>query len=154
MQRNFFRPYQVGDLPMIWPDLRPDDLREYVTVGAGDPRLVEQYLLGHTKRVTTWDTEAGPVAVLGVTPAPDPFVGLVWAVASTHATDRWRFAVRNTQACLDRLGKGFLVLANFKDSRNTQQINWLRKVGFTFINTHENFEGTGVAFHEFVRIVR
>lgn len=154
MQTNVFRPYRLGDLPNIWRDLRADDLREYAAVGVEDPLVIEAYLMGYSDRVTTWDTESGPVAVLGVTPSWDTDIGLVWAVASTLAVPRWRFAARNTTGCLDRLGQGFMLLTNFKDSRNKQQINWLKRVGFTFINTHENFEGTGVAFHEFVRIVK
>ncbi len=150
---NRFRPYHKGDLHKVWADIRPDDLREYQTTGVTDPGMIEAYLQTYAVRVLTWDTEGGPVAILGVTSSGDPKVGLVWAIASTLAYPRWRFAARNTEKCLAYLGRGFHLLANHKDSRNTQQIKWLRKVGFTFISTHEDFEGTGVAFHEFVRIV-
>lgn len=154
MRLNQFRPYRQGDLVQVWNALRADDLREFQAVGVTNPATIESYLNANAIRVTTWETEGGPVAVLGVTPSHDPMVGLVWAVASTDAYPRWRFAVRHTEQCLAQLGQGFRLLANYKDSRNHQQIQWLKRVGFTFICTHANHEGTGVAFHEFVRIVK
>lgn len=144
-----FRPYRRGDLSRVWANLRDEDRTELTTSGFLDPDVLEDILSLEACKVKTWDTEVGPVAALGVTRTDDPQVGLIWALASKLAVPRWRFAVRNTEAVLNELGEGFLVLANFKDSRNRQQINWLKRVGFTFINTHE---GDGATYHEFVRI--
>lgn len=152
-QWNRFRPYRRGDLPTIWRSLRPEDYREFSAFGLTDPLMLEEFILTSSLRVTCWDTESGPVALYGVTPDQEPGVGHIWAVASTAAQPRWRFAVRNTEGCLKVLGEGFLLLTNVKDSRNTTQINWLRHLGFTFFRTEEDFCGTGVPFHQFVRIV-
>lgn len=151
---NRFRPYRRGDLLKVWRDLRPEDLREYHTVGLTDPQLIEDYLMVAGRRLQTWDTESGPMCILGVTPWETPEVGLIWAVATEATRPRWRFAVRNTDRILRDLGKGYLLLSNFKDTRNTQQINWLRRLGFVFFRTEENFGGCGYPFHQFVRIVQ
>jgi hypothetical protein len=153
-QWNKFRPYQRGDVLKVWRDLRPEDLREYRTMGMDDPVIVEDFILGIRQKLTTWDTERGPVAVLGVTPGETPEVGCIWAIASHHALPRWRFAVRNTEGALRWLSEGYLLLSNYKDARNTQQINWLRRLGFVFIRTDENYGGSGSPFHQFVRIVQ
>lgn len=153
MTWNRFRPYCEGDLLTIWPDLREEDRREYAAVGLTDPGTVEVLLRSFHPRMQTWDSDAGPLGVLGVTPGDDPGVGHVWAIVSDAARPRWRFAVRETERVLREMSSGFLVLSNVKDARNTAQIAWLKKLGFTFIGTHEDYLGSGVPFHEFVRIV-
>jgi hypothetical protein len=151
---NRFRPYHKGDIPKIWGSLRPEDYREFETLGITDPQLVEDFTLGVPQKMTTWDTERGPVAVLGVTEGELPGVGCIWAIASTRARPRWRFAVRHTEDILKGMSEGYNILSNYKDTRNIDQINWLRRLGFTFIRTDENYGGSGVPFHQFVRITQ
>lgn len=150
---NHFRPYQKGDLARVWADLRPEDYREYAAVGATDHDLLEGYLMLESQRVQTWDTEDGPVLIFGVTPSWEPGVGLIWAIATPAAEARWRFIARHTNKILSQLGEGYLVLSNYKDARNTRQINWLRRLGFTFIRRLSGFGGGPHDFLEFVRIV-
>jgi hypothetical protein len=150
-QWDIFRLYRKGDLRSIWGDLRAEDRQELETGGIINPDVVEEAMLPLTSKLLTWDTEVGPVAVLGVTRLDNPHAGLVWAIASNKAKPRWRFAVRNTEDLLREMGQGYHVLSNYKDARNTQQINWLKKLGFVFINT---VDVDGQAFHEFVRIVK
>lgn len=151
---NRFRPYQPGDTLKVWRDLRYEDFREYATLGIQDPTMVEDFILGTRQKLTTWDTERGPVAVLGVTQGEHPEVGCIWAIASHHARPRWRFAVRHTERVLKEMSEGYRLLSNFKDARNTEQINWLRRLGFVFIRTDADYGGSGAPFHQFVRIVQ
>lgn len=153
-QWNRFRPYKRGDLPTVWRSLRPEDLLEFQTLRCSDPTVLEDFILGTRQRLSTWETERGPMAVFGVTQGEEPGIGHIWAVASTHAKGRWRFAARHTEACLMGLSEGFTLLSNYKDARNTEQINWLRRLGFTFIRTDEDYGGCGHPFHQFVRIVK
>ena len=147
-----FRPYSQGDLSRVWESLRAEDLRELGDGGLRDPEILEEAIMPLSGRMITWDSDDGPMAVLGVTPTSDPAVGLVWAIASDEARPRWRFAVRETEGALKMLSEDFAVLANFKDARNKQQINWLKKVGFTFISRHKGENGQ--TYLEFVRIMK
>lgn len=151
---NRYRPHRRGDLATIWKSLRPEDAREFATVGMTDPTLIEDIVLFGGGRFLTWETEVGPVAILGVSHSAEPDVGIVWAVASTAAVPRWRWAVRNTEGALKRLSKGKRLLTNYKDARNVQQINWLAKIGFVFFRLEENYAGSGQAFLQFARIVK
>lgn len=151
-QRNWFRPYRKGDLPRIWAKLREEDRREFATVGLVDPHLVESFIREGGK-VMSWSTEGGVVAVLGVSDCDIPGVGVVWAVASVDALPRWRWAVRNTDAALSTLSVNKTLLTNYKDARNSQQINWLRRLGFTFFRIEEDYAGSGRPFLQFARIV-
>jgi hypothetical protein len=150
---NELRPYKKGDVLKVWQSLRHEDALEFATLGVHDPLIVEDFITDGTQRLMTWDTEGGPVAVIGVTEGWAPDVGCIWAIASDAARPRWRFAVRNTDAILKELGQGYLVLSNFKSTHNTGQINWLRRLGFTFIRTDADYGGSGATFHQFVRIV-
>lgn len=150
--RDRFRPYRQGDLSRVWEDLREEDLRELSAGGMTDPQVLEDAITPMGARMLTWDTDRGPVSILGVTPSGDPRVGLVWAVASDHARPRWRFAVRKTEGALKWLARDHSVLANFKDDRNINQINWLKRVGFTFIARHTG--ENGLTYLEFVRIMK
>lgn len=147
-----FRPYRQGDLSRVWADLREEDLRELSDGFVPDPEALEEALTPMGARMLTWDTDEGPVAICGVTPSGSREVGLVWCIASDRARPRWRFAVRETEGLLMWLSRDHSVLANFKDTRNTQQINWLKRVGFTFIARHQGV--TGQTYLEFVRIMK
>jgi hypothetical protein len=147
-----FRPYRQGDLGRVWACLREEDLRELSAGGLTDPVALEDALTPMGAKMLTWDTNDGPVAVLGVTPSGDPLVGLVWAVASDLARPRWRFAVRETEGALEWLAADYSVLANFKDARNINQIKWLQRVGFTFIARHAG--ENGLTYLEFLRIMK
>lgn len=146
------RPYRKGDLSRVWRDLREEDIRELRDGGLTDPQVLEDALIPMGARMLTWDTNQGPVAILGVTPSGDARVGLVWAVASDLARPRWRFAVRETEGVLQWLARDHTVLANFKDTRNQHQINWLKRVGFTFIGRQQGANGR--TYLEFVRIMK
>lgn len=153
MRKNSFRAYRSGDLQAVWQDLREEDRQE---VGHQSPAYLDglDSLMTHGLiNARTWDTERGPVCVLGVTPSDTPEVGVVWALASEAARPRWRFAVRHTEAVLTEMSSGYSVLSNFKDSRNIQQINWLRKLGFVFIKSHQT-DDPERSLLEFVRIVQ
>jgi hypothetical protein len=146
---NFFRPYVKGDIPHLWGTLRHEDRRELAAAGFTDPEVTEKLVIASCQKVLTWDTERGAVAVCGVTPEGD--VGLIWSFASRRALPRWRWVARRTEGVLQNLGKDFKVLANFKDVRNKQQIEWLTRLGFTFIQYHE---GENTDYVEFVRIMK
>jgi predicted alternative tryptophan synthase beta-subunit len=146
-----FREYRQGDLGRVWSDIREEDLAEIRDGGVEGPEAIEQVVISMGAKMLTWDTDEGPAAVVGVTPTGDPKVGLVWAVAANKARPRWRFAARETEGVLQKIAGGHSVLSNFKDTRNLQQINWLKRVGFTFINRHQG--ANGLTYLEFVRIM-
>ena len=145
---NKLRPYTQGDLSRVWEDMREDDLRE---VGEYEPIWMEKTLLSMKAKMKTWDTDQGPVAVIGSTPTDNPMVGLVWCLASNAAVPRWRFHVREIEGLLQWCAEDYSVLANFKDARNTTQIKWLKKIGFTFIQHHDL---NGQDHIEFLRIMK
>ncbi|WP_422049731.1 hypothetical protein [Shimia sp.] len=149
---NAFRPYAQGDLGRVWDTLLGDELRELQDGGMRNPEALEGELLALGTKMIVWDTEDGAVAVYGVTPTPDPEVGLIWALPGSKAHKRWRWGVKTTEDAIVELGRDYSVLMNLKDARNTKQITWLKKIGFTFINRLQGENGQ--TYLEFVRIMK
>lgn len=154
MAWNSFRPYQAGDLPTVWKDIRQEDLREFQAVGLTNPHWLEEGIISGNEHVLTWDSDLGPLMVFGVDPDVDPRIGFLWSVGATKALKRWRFISRHVEGLITALGEGYLILTNYKDARNTVQIRWLQRIGFTFISRHEDFAGSGLPFLHFVRITQ
>lgn len=149
---NSFRPYQKGDLLEVAKDLPEQDAAELNALGFTDFAEIERQLLAEGARLRTWETEDGPVASFGVTPTKDKSVGLIWLLPTNAAHKRWRWGVRQTQKTIAELAEGYTVLTNFKDTRNKKQIQWLRRIGFTFLSTVE--APSGQTFTEFVRFTK
>lgn len=149
---NIYRDYIRGDLPRVYSDLTDLDQQELKDGGIADPIQAERALDAMGARMITWDTDRGPAGVFGVTPSDTPGAGMIWAIPTNFAHKRWRFAVRTTEQLIEELGTKYDVLFNFKDARNIKQINWLKRVGFTFIATVQM--PNGQTYHEFVRIMK
>lgn len=154
-QTNTFRPYRRGDLKLLWKTLRAEDREELALVGLTTPALMEALVVPTSSSLLTWDSDAGPLAVLGAAPADDdPTFGYIWAIASTKAARRWRTAARHTEALLARLSQGYTTIGNLKPAGGTaQHIAWLRRLGFSFLKEEVRLGGGATSFHHFVRIV-
>lgn len=140
------RQATYADLVHIGENLKDDDKAELQAIGARPSDIAKHVSLSH--EVHAWGPEGSPIAIFGVTPR-EPQHGTVWSLSTPEVLQRWREFHRVTPAILDYLGRDYLTLSNIKDARNTQQIRWLRSLGFTFIGS---FNIGGHPFHEFVRI--
>jgi len=60
--------------------------------------------------------------------------------------------IRNCKGVCDILQKDYQLLNNFVDARNTLHINWLKWMGFSFINKHQRYGVERRLFYEFVKI--
>lgn len=149
---NVFRPHAQGDLCRVWGTLSFEDLRELSSFGSVTPEEIEKALEMDGAQVLTWDTEDGPVAVCGVTPGEYPGSAVVWLIPGSGAHKRWRWGVRHTEEVLLSLSKDYAVLYNIKDARNTKQIAWLKRLGFTFLN--QFVAENGLPYIEFSRIMK
>lgn len=134
MTYNHIREYRDGDLASIsQKEIHEDDLRE-VGEFLVQPLGTEMALRAAGSRMFVWETECGPVCIFGSTPDGEGNA-LIWSIPTQEALTRWRWWARNGSEYFDLCGKGFGLLYNFKDIRNTRQITWLRRFGFTFLPT-------------------
>ena len=147
-------PTTVGDVEYIAPRLRQADRNECLASTGKEPLgILKQSLnLGDTTltlRAPTGDR----VGVCGVVPSTAiPEAGIVWMVATDDIYQHQITFLRNSKRALQYLSEDYLVLYNCVDARNSVHIKWLKWMGFTFINKHENYGAEKRLFYEFVRI--
>lgn len=91
-----------------------------------------------------------PIAMLGVVPQGQ--LGLIWMVGSNDLKKISLSFIRNCKEVCVVMKSKYKLLYNFVDARNTLHINWLKWMGFTFINKHNQYGIEGKLFYEFVKI--
>lgn len=155
--RAIIRPTELEDSILMAPHLRADDLRE-VEAAQGAGVSIEDVL--HRSSVysddpRTVEVEGEPIAMFGIVSATDPDVktGFVWLMGTEGIQDIGIQFLRGCKAQLAEIEKGYDVLTNCVDKRNTLHINWLKWMGFTFIGEVENYGAEKRPFYEFVRLV-
>ena len=75
---------------------------------------------------------------------------LVWAVDAANTVHKiWITFLRESKRLTKEMNKKYTILTNSVDAEYTTAIKWLKFLGFTFINKHNNW---GKTFLEFVRI--
>ena len=147
-------PTTVGDVEYIAPRLRQADRNECLASTGNEPLGILQQSLNLGDTTLTLRAPTGDrVGVCGVVPSTAiPEAGIVWMVATDDIYQHQITFLRNSKRALQYLSEDYLVLYNCVDARNSVHIKWLKWMGFTFINKHENYGAEKRLFYEFVRI--
>jgi hypothetical protein len=82
----------------------------------------------------------------------NPHLGIVWMVTSPAIMQHRRELISMAPGWLAKLHRIRPLLGNHIDARNTLHIRWLRRMGFSFLRTHEEFGVEKRPFHEFARL--
>lgn len=152
---KYLRPTTEADVEFVAPRLRQADYQECKAVTGREPLEVLLESLDICSNSLTLTTREGtPVGLCGVvTSNYGPDVGVVWMCATDAINKHQMTFLRQSQAALKYLAADYRLIFNFVDARNLVHIEWLRWMGFTFINRHENFGFEKRPFFEFVRIL-
>lgn len=76
-----------------------------------------------------------------------------WMLSSIYLPEVWREFLRGSREWVKNVNKRYPVLTNCVDAEYELSINWLKFLGFTFINRIENYGVNPKPFLEFVRIL-
>lgn len=93
-----------------------------------------------------------PVGMMGVTPSGIADVGFIWMLASEGLSTIQRQFIRESRKYIDEITKGYRVVYNYTDARNTLHHRWLQWTGFNFIQRHEQWGHAGRPFLEVCKI--
>tara|TARA_R110002074_G_scaffold247778_2_gene419755 strand:- start:3799 stop:4260 length:462 start_codon:yes stop_codon:yes gene_type:complete len=146
-------PTTVEDIDFVAPRLRKADYNECIASTGKKPRGVLHRSLDLGDISLTLRAPNGDrVGLCGVVPSPLAEAGVVWMVATDDIYQHQTTFLRNSKRALKHLSEDYLVLFNCVDARNSLHIKWLKWMGFTFINKHENYGAEKRLFYEFVRI--
>lgn len=152
---KFLRPTTVADVEYVAKRLRKADKQECKAALGREPLDV---LLGSldtcSKSLTLTTKEGDAVGLCGVSPSIyGPDVGVVWMCATDAIKKHQMTFLRQSKVALKYLAADYQLIFNFVDARNLVHIEWLRWMGFTFINRHEKYGFEQRPFFEFVRIL-
>lgn len=97
--------------------------------------------------------DEGPFGIFGVVPHGTlKDTGVCWMVSSERLHKHARQFLKANHEMFAELHKKFPVLTNFVDARNAVHIKWLRWMGFSFINIHQEYGVEKMPFYEIVHI--
>ncbi|PBB68144.1 hypothetical protein CK228_13625 [Mesorhizobium sp. WSM4312] len=146
------RRAKVADAIFLAPRLRSADRDECKAALGMEPEVVLPLLVQQGNYVWAGVEPSGEVfGLFGVDPS-GPYMGIVWMVSSPAIMNYRRELIGLTPKWLKRLHKVRPLLGNHIDARNTTHIRWLKRMGFSFLRTHDEFGVEKRPFHEFARL--
>ena len=92
-----------------------------------------------------------PAGIFGAGPAM-PGVGMIWLLGTDLLLKNTTRFLRESRFWLDQCARPYDMMFNFVDARNTVHIRWIKWLGFTLINLHQEYGVEKRPFYEFVRI--
>lgn len=114
------------------PNLRPADLEELAAstdLSPLDALLFSVNSPGHSW--TLLDDQGEPFAIYGSGPQDD--FGVPWMLGTEGIERHWRWFLRNTKRIVEDMLRGYPLIANAVDARNTVHIRWIEWAGFTVL---------------------
>ena len=153
MTKPYYRPAVKADVYVLAPKLRDQDKAEVKASSGMNPEEALLYSFeagGEVNSIIAPDGEV--IGMFGVSPTPDPTLGIPWLLASPRLPEVSREFIPQSKEWVIEVNKKYPLLLNYVDKRNTIAIRWLRKLGFTFIAEIEEFGVGQKPFYEFVRI--
>ena len=149
------RPTVAADLPLVASAMRAEDVAE-IAAGSGDTPLQSlEEGLRVSSSCWTFVPEDTPAAIFGVAPHPlwPDRVCAGWLLGTDEIVKHRMVFLAGSRACLEEAGRGYDLMANFVDARNTVHIRWLKWCGFSFLARHESYGVEGRPFLEFARLL-
>ena len=143
----------IEDAKQLAPTLREEDIAECKAHSNidGETALVLGVQHSHLPIGIYLDNNKC-ISIVGVVPE-EKKIGRIWLLASNDLKEvlSYRFLKHSKGVC-ELLNKSFPILYNYVDARNDLHIKWLKWMGFTFINKHEQFGYEQKPFYEFIKL--
>ena len=148
---GYLRKSNLQDLNYVCKNMREMDRLEalYQTGEDAEDALRLSYLYGQTNMAIADDND-NPIGLCGVIAD-----GCIWMVATDELFNNRKYKIqliREGRKWVDCLLKSYDLLYNVVYAENHSAIKWLKSLGFTFVNYHEEYGKESKPFYEFLRI--
>ena len=148
---GYLRKSKLSDLNHVVKHMRNMDKMEayYQTGKQPEEALRLSYLYGQTNMAIADDND-NPIGLCGVIAD-----GCIWMVATDELFDNRKYKIqliREGRKWVNNLLKNYNLLYNMVYAENHSAIKWLKSLGFTFVNYHEEYGKESKPFYEFLRI--
>lgn len=149
--KNLIRESIPEDVDYIAAHMRAADVAEVTAHSGSTPYDALAKGLAWSSRCLTAVWREDPICMFGVGTIMSD-VGMAWMLGTKGVEDGSLWFLRNSKDCLQALHEDHTLLFNYVDARNEVHIKWLRWLGFSFVNLHQEFGVGRLPFYEIVRI--
>ena len=148
---GYIRKANLKDLNYVVKNLRIMDKIEvfYQTGKKPEDAVKLSYLYTKENMAIAGDND-NPIGLCGVVSD-----GCIWMVSTDELFTNKKYRIqliRQGRKWVDNLLKNYKLLYNMVYAENDSAIKWLKALGFTFINYHEEYGTESKPFYEFLRI--
>ena len=156
MRKGYVRMAVWGDINPVASNMRSADRAEVFAASGSTPeKALREGLLATVFGARTMAIcldDGTPVSLFGVAPSGQPDVGVVWLLATDDLKQIQTQFIRECPRYIAEISRGYRVVYNLTDARNTLHHRWLRWCGFTILKRHETFGPEGRPFLELCKI--
>ena len=145
------RKSNLNDLSYVVNNMRVIDKIEayYQTGKQPEEALRLSYLHSKTVMTVAGDDDQ-PMGICGVVAG-----GCIWLISTDELFSNKKYKIqliREGRKWVNNLLKSYDLLYNMVYAENHSAIKWLKSLGFTFVNYHEEYGKESKPFYEFLRI--
>ena len=148
---GYIRKANLKDLNYVVKNLRVmDKIEVFYQTGKKPEDAVKLCYLYTKENMAIADDNDNPIGLCGVVSD-----GCIWMVATDELFTNKKYRIqliRQGREWVDNLLKNYKMLYNMVYAENDSAIKWLKALGFTFINYHEEYGTESKPFYEFLRI--
>ena len=148
---GYIRKANLKDLNYVVKNLRVmDKIEVFYQTGKKPEDAVKLCYLYTKENMAIADDNDNPIGLCGVVSD-----GCIWMVSTDELFTNKKYRIqliRQGRKWVDNLLKNYKMLYNMVYAENHSAIKWLKALGFTFINYHEEHGTESKPFYEFLRI--
>ena len=148
---GYIRKANLKDLNYVVKNLRiMDKIEVFYQTGKKPEDAVKLCYLYTKENMAIAGDNDNPIGLCGVVSD-----GCIWMVATDELFTNKKYRIqliRQGRKWVDNLLKNYKLLYNMVYAENDSAIKWLKALGFTFINYHEEYGTESKPFYEFLRI--
>ena len=149
----YYRPATLDDIDDLAPRIRLADVEEvYAIAKIGMHQALTMSFHDSLEVNSIVAPDGEVIGMFGVTDSQDPLLFSVWMLCSDRLPEISRPFLRQSKEWVKKKNASYPILYNYVDARNTKAIQWLKYLGFVFVQRMDNFGFGRKTFYEFVRI--
>jgi len=157
MPQVYVRESQPEDCKVIADNMREEDISEIKAASNWGPleAMTDGFIHSNPPLTIIKTSDDTPVAMWGVVPEFDVGInkGRIWLLGTPGIKDVRVQFLRESDQWIRQATKGYDIVYNAIDKRNTLHIRWLKWLGFSIIREMPQYGHEKRPFLEFVRII-
>lgn len=147
----YYRPTLESDIEPLAAILREGDKKELQASSGKNPIEALTFCFNVSEECNSIIYDDKVIGMFGCSRINDE-MGSPWLLGSDYIPEIRKAVLTVSKEWVQEKQKEYKILLNYIDKRNNYAFNWLKYLGFTFVQEIENFGVEERPFIEFVRI--